>query len=294
MPRRRTGVNRTGANRTGVNRTGNRRTVGARTRASPTLSPPSPVKSVLLALCGIALAIAAWLWSVLPSQVELDALARQPVTSSALMEGRVAQAKEKGRKLQLDQRWVELDQIAPELVSAVIASEDARFFEHEGLDFRQIHAALRADIETGKLRGASTLTQQVVKNLYLSEKRSLLRKVEEALLAARIESALGKRRILTLYVNIAEWGDGIFGVEAAARRHLRKPAAELELFEAAALVAMLPSPKRLAPDRRPAELHRRALRVLKRMQDERMISEAEVEAAKTSLQRWLGRPSAIN
>lgn len=270
-------------------------TTGKRTRVNPTVSTgPSLAKPALL-LLGLAMGIGAWVWATLPTHAELEALATAPVTRTALMETRIAQAKRIGRKLEPKQQWVELEQIAPELVSAVIASEDARFFMHDGLDFREIHAALRADIEHGRrLRGASTLTQQVVKNLYLSEERSLLRKLEEALLAWRIESTLSKKRILTVYVNIAEWGEGIFGVEAASKRYLGRSAAELELYQAAALVAMLPNPRRLAPDRRPAELHRRALRVLRRMHDEHMITAAQREAAQVSLERWLGRPAAIN
>ncbi|MFN7131202.1 MAG: monofunctional biosynthetic peptidoglycan transglycosylase [Myxococcales bacterium] len=256
---------------------------------------PSPFGRLALLAVAAACAVGAVLYLRLPSEAAMAETLRAPVRETAVMRARAAEALDKGRRFQPRQKWVELEHVSPELVSAVLASEDARFFAHDGLDLLQIHAALRTDLAAGRSpRGASTLTQQVVKNLYLSEERSLLRKAEEALLAHRLEGALTKKRILTLYLNIAEWGDGVFGVEAAAEHHLGKRAQQVGLAEAAALAAMLPSPRRLAPDQRPAELHRRALRVLRRMHEEGMISRAQEAAAKVELERWLGKPAALN
>jgi monofunctional biosynthetic peptidoglycan transglycosylase len=251
----------------------------------------------LLLAVGAALLIggAAHLVASLPSTERLQALAREPVRDSAVMRARRAQAAERGRRLRVTQRWVELPAISPHLRAAVVASEDARFFAHSGLDFTEIKEAVRGRIEEGrKLRGASTLTQQLARNLYLSEERSLGRKLKEALVAWRLERVLSKQRILTLYLNVAEWGEGVFGAEAAARVHFGKRASELSLAEAAALAAMLPNPHRINPDH-PATLRRRALHVLARVEAERLAPRRQVAEARAEIESWLGgRAQATN
>ena len=269
---------------------------GAALRPPKSAARPRPGSlvpaSILLGASLILLTVGGYLWldHTLPSSQEIAMAASGPIGDTAMMRTRVQEALAKKRALKLRQSWVELPQIAPQAVAALIASEDARFFEHGGIDYREIHAALRADLQQGKLaRGASTLTQQVAKNLWLSEDKSLLRKAKELVLSNRLEAALEKERILAIYLNIAEWGDGVFGIEAAARAHLRKSASELDLAESAALVAMLPSPRKLSPRERPADLHRRALRVLARMESEGFARTADVESAREKLSRWLGR-----
>jgi monofunctional glycosyltransferase len=158
---------------------------------------------------------------------------------------------------------VPLSQIAPHLRLAVLVSEDERFYQHRGFDFREIARALE-DHDQGKpLRGASTISQQTAKNLFLWEGRSWLRKGLEAYLTVILETLLGKDRILEIYLNLAEWGDGIFGAEMAAQTYFRKPAAGLSRLEAARLAAILPNPRRWELDDPVA--HRRARRILARL-----------------------------
>ena len=153
--------------------------------------------------------------------------------------------------------------INPALHRAVLAAEDDRFFLHYGLDFIEIENALERRRRGRRLRGASTITQQVAKNLFLWEGRSFVRKGLEAYLALVMETCLTKERILDLYLNLAEWGDGVFGAEAASRRYFRKPAARLTREEAARLAAVLPAPRRWSP--LGAVARRRAEIILQRM-----------------------------
>jgi monofunctional biosynthetic peptidoglycan transglycosylase len=141
------------------------------------------------------------------------------------------------------QNWVPLEAISPNLVRAVIASEDQKFCSHYGFDMEQIDKALDASAAGGRLRGASTISQQTAKNLFLGPERSWLRKGVEAYLTVLIETLWPKRRILETYLNVAEWGPRRFGAEAAAQANFRKPAARLSLIEAARLAVILPNPR---------------------------------------------------
>ena len=144
----------------------------------------------------------------------------------------------------VDHRPVPLAAVAPALPRAVIASEDNRFCTHHGIDFEAVQDALDEQEETGRLRGASTITMQVARNLFLWPGGGWLRKGLEAPLALAIDALWPKRRVMEVYLGIAEWGDGVFGAEAAAQRHFRKPAARLTRGEAARLAAVLPNPRR--------------------------------------------------
>ena len=180
------------------------------------------------------------LWLLLPDPAEWRA--RNPPTT-ALIDQRKAEAAQARRRYRPQQAWVPLERISRRLVTAVVASEDATFFGHRGFDWDALQAAARHDLARGRFaRGASTITQQLAKNLYLGTEKSLLRKAKEAVLAAKLERALDKRRILTLYLNVAEWGDGTFGVEAGARRHLGAGAGALSTAQAVLLASMLPAP----------------------------------------------------
>ena len=150
--------------------------------------------------------------------------------------------------LDIDYRWAPLDRISPHLRHAVVAAEDNLFCEHWGFDFQQIMASLRESQSNGRRRGASTISMQTVKNLVLWPGRRLVRKVLEAWLTPQLELIAGKRRILELYLNIAEMGAGTYGAEAAARRYFGKPASDLTEKEAAAIAAVLPNPRRWSPD----------------------------------------------
>lgn len=146
-------------------------------------------------------------------------------------------------------RFVPLRQISPHLQHAVIAAEDGRFYTHHGFDWEQLEQAIEEKREGGRLRGASTITQQTVKNLFLTTRGSFGRKAIETTLTPLAELALSKNRILELYLNIAEWGPGVYGAEAAAQFHFHIPASKLTREQAARLAAILPAPRRRRPAR---------------------------------------------
>jgi monofunctional biosynthetic peptidoglycan transglycosylase len=144
----------------------------------------------------------------------------------------------------LQHRWVPYGEISLNLKRAVIAAEDQKFLDHDGFDVDAIHQAYEKNARSGRIRrGGSTISQQLAKNLFLSSPRTYLRKAHEAVITLMIESLLGKRRILEIYLNVVEWGDGIYGAEAAAQHYFGEAAADLEPEEAARLAAMLPSPR---------------------------------------------------
>jgi monofunctional biosynthetic peptidoglycan transglycosylase len=170
-----------------------------------------------------------------------------PAPGSALMVQRWAEARAAGRSFRLRYDWVPARQVAPSLRAAVIASEDQRFFEHAGFDFEALGSAVGEWRRGDGLRGASTISQQVAKNLFLWPGRSFVRKALEAWLTLYLELLWPKERILEVYLNVVELGDGVFGVEAASRHHFGRPAARLSAAEAALLAAMLPTPRRSNP-----------------------------------------------
>lgn len=169
-------------------------------------------------------------------------------TKSALMGIREAQWASKGSKRRASLVWKPIAAISPYLVKAVVISEDDKFYEHDGFDFEAMKAAVEKDIKAGKFKaGGSTISQQLAKNLFLTPTKSPLRKVKEAIITWKIEQSLTKRRIIEIYLNIVEWGDGTFGAEAAAQRYFGKSAADLTPMEACRLAVVLPSPRKLSP-----------------------------------------------
>jgi monofunctional biosynthetic peptidoglycan transglycosylase len=179
---------------------------------------------------------------------DISRLKKNNPPKTAFMEYREKEWKEKGRKVQIRQVWVPFSRISPYLVRAVLIAEDDKFWSHEGFDYEGIKQAVERDLQSGKLKfGGSTISQQLARNLYLSPAKSFWRKIREALITWRMEQVLSKKRILELYLNVAEWGDGIFGAEAASRHYFEKPASELSPREAARLAVVLPSPKKLNP-----------------------------------------------
>jgi monofunctional biosynthetic peptidoglycan transglycosylase len=166
------------------------------------------------------------------------------------MEARLQKLREKNPNARLQHQWVPYDRISAQLKRAVVASEDAKFMDHEGFDWEAISKAIEKNERKGRVvSGASTISQQLAKNLFLSGERSYLRKGEEAVITWMLESTLGKRRILELYLNFAEWGEGVFGAEAAAKYHFGGSAANLSASQAAYLAVILPSPRRYAAGR---------------------------------------------
>ncbi|MEN6468473.1 MAG: monofunctional biosynthetic peptidoglycan transglycosylase [Smithella sp.] len=179
----------------------------------------------------------------------IAALSKNRPGKTAFMEYRENMWKKKGIKKKISTSWVPLSQISPYAMKAVIIAEDDKFWDHEGFDFEAMQKALEKDIKKKKFKaGGSTISQQLAKNLYLTPDKNPIRKIKEAILTWRIERQLSKRRIMELYLNVAEWGDGMFGIGAAARKYYGKSAGGLGPREAAELAAALPNPRRFRPD----------------------------------------------
>ena len=159
-------------------------------------------------------------------------------------------------------KFIPLRQISPNLQHAVIAAEDARFYRHHGFDWRQIRLAAAEDMEGGRTRGGSTITQQLIKNLFFGTGRSFLRKGAEATLVPVAELVLGKQRILELYLNVVEWGPGIYGADSACRYYDKTSPRNINRQQAARLAAILPAPRR----RRPERMNSYSAVILRRMQ----------------------------
>ena len=201
---------------------------------------------VRLALLCLAIGIAL-LWS-LAALTLLAARWIDPPTTALHIERRM-QAWMHDKPYRERYNFIPLSQISPELQHAVIAAEDARFYQHHGFDWHEIQIAAGEDMEGGRLRGASTLTQQLVKNLFFGTNRSLLRKGAEFTLVPVAEFVLGKQRILELYLNVVEWGPGVYGADAACRYHYRTTPRNISRDQAARLAAILPAPLKRRPER---------------------------------------------
>jgi monofunctional glycosyltransferase len=221
------------------------------------------VGRALLAIPAIVFAFVVYLYVTLP---DVRALRDSNPATTAFMELREREARARGEKPRREQRWVELRRIAPNLRRAVIEAEDAAFWQHDGIDLRQIRESLQVNLERGEFaRGASTITQQLAKNLYLSPDKTFIRKARELLIARRLEAELSKERILEIYLNVIEWGDGLYGAEAAARRYFGKPASQLGVEEAALLAGAIINPRVLNPGRPTRRLVQRQQIVMRLM-----------------------------
>lgn len=213
----------------------------------------------------VAFSCLSYSWLTLP---DVRTLKTGNPTSTAFMRIRADEARDAGKPARAVQRWMPYSRISPLLKRAVLVAEDAAFWDHEGVDFEE----LRASIETkwtrgGVLRGGSTITQQLAKNLYLSESRNPYRKVVELMITRRLEAELSKARILELYLNLIEWGDGIWGADAAARTYFGRPASDLSPEQAALLAGAIINPRVYSPGRPNARLLRRQQIILRRMGD---------------------------
>jgi len=199
-------------------------------------------------VCGIALVALKWI---------------NPPTTVVQIERRT-EALIQRRPYRKRYTFVPLSRISKELQHAVIASEDERFYEHHGIDFTELNKVVDKDLDQGKLgRGASTITQQLVKNMFLSTSRSVVRKAIEFTVAPPADFILGKRRELELYLNVIEWGPGIYGAEAAANYYYHVPAARLDREQAARLAAIIPSPL----TRKPARMNDLSADILEKMRN---------------------------
>jgi monofunctional glycosyltransferase len=241
------------------------------------------IKIILLIGAGVALGCLAYQAIM---YVRVGRLRTENPTSTSLMETRVQESRTQGKQPAIAQAWVSLDRISTNLQRAVLAGEDTNFATHNGFDYQAIqnawgHAQQEAQKEAKKegedeppwfpdtsdfRRGASTITQQLAKNLYLSSQRSFLRKGQEAVLTIFLERELSKRRILELYLNVIEWGDGIYGAEAASEHYFHKPASALTVNEGAFLSAMIPNPRTIFnPQVNPRRVARRQRIILRGM-----------------------------
>ncbi|HSJ24195.1 MAG TPA: transglycosylase domain-containing protein [Longimicrobiales bacterium] len=263
-------------------------------------------KRLLIAL-PLALLGAAWFyWISIPWPVRLRT--HDPDTT-AVMRQRIAEARSPGENLQIRHEWVPLDRISPRLQRAVIAAEDGRFRQHGGIDWGALREEFRYEGDDDfsfldgddrrallasfryyrenrdRIRGRSTITQQVAKNLYYSTQRSTIRKLEEFVVARRLERFLSKDRILEIYLNIVELGPGIFGAEAAARHYFGRSAADLSADQAAALAATLPHPLTSNPRHNPGRMEWRKQLILARMGGAGPVETVPLETATQSVPR---------
>jgi monofunctional biosynthetic peptidoglycan transglycosylase len=240
------------------------------------------IKVLLLVFLGVLVGFIAYQTILF---IRISRLRTENPVSTSLIEARAKEAQARGQEPKRQQYWVTLDRISPNLQRAVLAGEDTNFATHNGFDYKAIQKVwdqgfLDAAKEAKKegenddwlpnlpdfKRGASTITQQLAKNLYLSSQRNFFRKGQEALITIFLERELGKRRILELYLNVIEWGDGIYGVEAAAQHYFHKPAQALGANEAAFLSAMIPNPRTVFnPQVNPRRVARRQRIILRGM-----------------------------
>ena len=219
----------------------------------------------LVAAAALVFLYLSYVYLTLP---DVRVLAKENPGTTAFMQLRIDEAEDEDRKFAIRHRWVPYGQISQNLKRAVVVTEDAAFFDHEGIDLDEIKASLERNWEEGRFaRGASTITQQLAKNLYLSPSRNPVRKLRELFITRRLETALTKRRILEIYLNVIEWGDGVFGCEAAARAYFGKSAAALSREEAALMAAAIINPRELNVARPNRRLLRRQQIVLRRMGD---------------------------
>lgn len=221
------------------------------------------VGAVLAGSLAVAFAAVAYAYLTLP---DVRSLRTENPSETAFTQLRAREASAAGRRPRHVQRWIAYRRISPNLTRAVLVAEDAAFWDHEGVDYFELRKSIELDLARGRMvRGASTITQQLAKNLYLSPSRNPLRKFRELIIARRLEAELTKTRIFELYLNVIEWGDGIYGVEAASQAYFGHSASALTPTEAALLAGAIINPRVLNPARPTARLNRRQQLILRRM-----------------------------
>ena len=218
---------------------------------------------IIAATAAFGFAVVAYAYLTLP---DVRPLKTTNPPTTAFIELRASEARERGVPVKHVMRWQSYPRISRDLKRAVLVAEDSAFWQHEGVDFEQLQDSLQLDWRRGRFtRGASTITQQLAKNLYLSPSRNPLRKFRELIIARRLEAELPKARILEIYLNVIEWGDGVYGAEAAAQTYFHQPAATLAPDQSALLAAAIINPRLLNPARPGARLLRRQQLILRRM-----------------------------
>lgn len=200
---------------------------------------------ILISILSIALFLSIGVYFVYP---DVSKLRKMHPKKTAFMEYREQEWHSQGKKKKINCQWIPLTQVSPYVIKAVIIAEDDKFWTHDGFDYNAMQKAIEKDIKKKKFAiGGSTISQQLAKNLYLTPSKNPVRKIKEAILTWRLERNLSKKRIIELYLNVAEWGDGLFGICVAAHSYFGKPASELTAKEAARLASVLPNPRRLNP-----------------------------------------------
>jgi len=219
--------------------------------------------NTLIGAAAVGFGFLAYVYLTLPDVAQLSAV--NPPTT-AFIELRADEALAREAEPRRVQHWVQYNRISGSLKRAVLVAEDDAFWQHDGIDIKQIKESLERDLQKGTLsRGGSTITQQLAKNLYLSPSKNPVRKLRELLIARRLEASLTKTRIFEIYLNVIEWGDGIYGAEAAARTYFRKPASALSADEAAMLAACIINPRIMNPAHETPGLLKRQKLILGRM-----------------------------
>lgn len=217
------------------------------------------------------------MWCSVPN---VKGLADDNPASTAFIDLRRDEAEAAGKKFDLEWQWKPINKISRYLRAAVIYAEDYNFYRHDGVDWDAIEDALESNLDKGSLSiGGSTITQQLAKNLFLSPNRSLLRKAREMLIAFALEDHLSKQRILEIYLNVVEWGDGVFGAEAASRHWFKHSAQSLSPAEAVRLAIALPNPFTRAPNQHTAQLTKKAIRLVHLLRMQGLIDEAQERTA---------------
>ncbi len=247
------------------------------------------IKIVLIAiviLIGCFAVFAGYIWLSIP---DVAYLKKENPTTTSLMDFRKAEAEAAGKKYAVKQQWQPYQQIPEIFVRTVTLSEDAGFWGHEGVDWEELEKALDESWKSGKpFRGASTITQQTAKNLFLTPERSYVRKIREYFIAKKLEENLSKSRIIEIYLNVIEFGDGVFGVEKASQKYFRKSISELTLDEMVRLVAIIPNPLRMNPTQSGRELRWRSRVILNRLRAYDDITEEEYLFNKDTLNTFFG------
>lgn len=244
--------------------------------------PKRTKKIVLFVLLGLLLAIGLFAGYFFLSMPDVKFLKNQDPETTALIEQRKAEAKKNKQKLDIRQQWVIFDRIPQLLKDTVRVSEDIDFYHHDGIDYYELKESLKRNLKEGKsARGGSTITQQLAKNLFLSTGKSYYRKLREFFIARSLEKNLPKNRIFHIYLNVIEFGKGIFGVEAASRYFFHKSVRNLTLEEIIRLVSVIPKPLRVTPLSDSRYLKWRANLLLERMVKYNFISEEQYKRAKS-------------
>jgi monofunctional glycosyltransferase len=263
------------------------------------MSRPGPLVKlwrVIVAAAGFTLTV---LFAIYATQPDVRPLARHNPETTAFIELRARQAAASGKPVKLLRRWAPFSRISPNLTRAVLVTEDAAFYSHEGLDLDELRKSMEVNLERLSFaRGGSTITQQLAKNLYLSPTKDPLRKYRELLIARSLEAALTKQRIFELYLNVIEWGDRVYGADAAARAYFGVSAGGLSVEQSALLAGAIANPRLMRPEAPSRRLRARQRMILRRMSygvrptDPRSLSEEGEEdaALKTPVDDTPGEP----